>query len=347
MVDLYPLLRHATFDQSAAPIEAFTAAFSGGVLQFTAFNFKATLVTKGSLRLVGDFGQLTVSTGELVLIPPGANCESISLCRVEVLVARIQPSFLVEQLRWARPPQRRDHRATYRELVGRPPCPRVVRPDANVLVKLASLLERISLLPAHPTSLSERLVYATELIWEIESLLTSCSHRTEDVISSLIQSEPIREEVRLALRLFRERHHRKLHPSEIASEIPLSESALRRAGVAVTGLTPRAYPQHIRLFRFERLVVETLLPLAQITRMVGWSSTSHARAVFSRRHGISPSEFRTRASGARSAQSGLKRGLAGCQHTSPIAYDNANVGEEHLVGQPVSSRFRQGRRRGS
>lgn len=141
---------------------------------------------------------------------------------------------------------------------------------------------------------------STEMIWLIEELLRvsrAASTRLEH--SRSVPSA--RKEVVTALEAMHERYASDLSVSALAREVSLSESAFRRAISAATGMSPRTYLHRIRLLRFEQLVADTDLSLANATRLVGWSSTSYARTVFARSYGFSPSEYRAEAQAARRA----------------------------------------------
>lgn len=281
------------------PAKAQVLRLSHGSTMVTAQDFKAVLLVEGTARVIGDFGLLTVTAGDLVLVSPGAKCESVTLTPAEVLVAEVHPSFLIDQVRWSQPAEKRDPRTTYREVFQPSPTPLVIRPEPMMFRELVSQFERLAAVPSCSSALGRRIVCAAELIWSVEALIETHRVRARRGFHGVQLTEPLRDDVRTALRLIHEHHGSELKVSDLALAASVSESTLRRAVRAATGFTPRAYLQRVRLLRFTQLVAETVLPLGEVTRLVGWSSPSHARAVFLRAHGISPSRFRAQAREAR------------------------------------------------
>ncbi|WP_081611591.1 AraC family transcriptional regulator [Leucobacter sp. UCD-THU] len=282
------------------PVEAFEAGISTGVPDFLVTSFKATLIREGSALIEGNFSPMTVSAGDLVLMRPGTRCSSVSISPLEIAALHIHPSFLVDQVRWARPSEHRAKRVIYQSLLGRSHRPRRIGLAEPDFFRLSELFGQLVHLSERPPALGRMITRSTELIWEIEDLLQisrSAAARLE-----LARKVPsAREEVLIAVEAMHERYASDLSIGTLAREVSLSESAFRRAISAATGLSPRAYLHRIRLLRFEQLVADTDLPLAEITRLVGWSSTSYARTVFARSQGISPSAFRAEAQLARQA----------------------------------------------
>lgn len=265
-------------------------------------NFKVSLILSGSAQLFSEHGSQTITAGQLVLIAPGTQCESIPISPVSALIAHINPAFVVDQVRWAQPEGSRDRETTFQSLLDFVSNPLVIDLEPPIFDALLPRFERLVALSKSEAQLGMQLVQATKLIWEIDWLLSEQNGVPPPAdIPRAAAPEPLREEVRKALRLIHDHHDRDLNLIDLARAVSLSESALRRAVRAATGLSPRSYLQQVRLLRFERLVAETTLPLAQITRMVGWSSAAHARETFARSHGMPPREFRTEAQYARRA----------------------------------------------
>lgn len=272
-----------------------------GVIPFEASSFKASLVRDGSARVEGNFEPFTVTAGDLVLMRPGTRFGSLSSTPVDAAVLQVHPAFLVDQVRWTRPRKRRDRRETYESIRRNTRRPIVLHLRDDTFLRVAELYAQAAFLSSRPSALRQMIARSTELIWEIEELLATgrpAASWTETLMASPL---PGRFEVQEVIRAMHERYASDLSIRDLAREVALSESALSRAVLAATGFAPREHLHRIRLIRFEQLVAETTLPLAEATRLVGWSSTSHARSVFARSHGMSPSEYRAEVQAARRA----------------------------------------------
>lgn len=285
------------------PIDAYSADIALGVAPLELASFNASLVQGGSARVEGNFTPFTARAGDLMLMRPGTICTSISLSPVQIAVVQVDTTFLVDQLRWARPSQARTRRETYRELLGRARQPVQLHLDERSYLAISELFVQLTFLSKQSGALGRTISRATELIWTIETLLVESQRRpvSERVLADLA-APSTRDDVALVLHTIHERYASNLSISELAREVSLSESALRRAVRASTGFTLREYLHRVRLLRFEHLVAESTVPFAEAARMVGWSSASHARAAFFRSHGMSPRAFRAEAQESRRAE---------------------------------------------
>lgn len=63
-----------------------------------------------------------------------------------------------------------------------------------------------------------------------------------------------------------------------------------------TGFTPHAYVNHLRILKASQLLKRTQLPLAEIALTLGFATQSHFGSVFRKYLGITPREYRNRAS---------------------------------------------------
>ena len=285
------------------PVEAFEATIPTGVSPFAVIGFKASLIREGSARVEGNFKSFAVAAGDLVLMRPGTSCSSISLTPLQLAVVRVDPMFLVDQVRWARPSESRTRRETYQELLARAQQPVRLHLDKSTFPDVAKLFGQLTLVSGRQSELGRTISRATELIWMIEALLMQALVSPCPLRQSRggLTTPSTRDEIAAVLQTMSERYSTRLSLGELAREASLSESALRRAVLAETGVTPREYLHRLRLIRFEELVAESTIPLGEAARMAGWSSPAHARAVFARSHGMSPREFRAEAQEARRA----------------------------------------------
>jgi AraC-like DNA-binding protein len=275
----------------AQPVECFEAWVPHGVSPIVSRNFQAMLIREGSARLHGRFGAHTVTEGELVLLSAGVKCGSVSISPVDVVTAYVNPAFLVDQLNWTFPALAGDRRAVYREVSRAVPDVRSVRLDTQQYALLHEQFDKLASLSARGASPGERMIGGTELIWQISAIVPPAPP-SWGVPRLQPFTGPLRPEVRTVLQLMHERYACDWTVPRLAREVALSESALRRAFTVATGLSPRKYLHHVRLAHFEEFVANHIMPISEAARMVGWSSTSHARSAFARSHGVSPREYR-------------------------------------------------------
>jgi len=294
-----PFLSYTPLVDPPEPVAAYEADIPVGVLPFEVTSFKASLIREGSAKLEGNFDPFTVAAGDLVLMRPGTRCGSMSLSPVDTAVVQVHPAFLVDQVRWTRPLAQRSRRKTFESLLRNTRHPISIHLSDNNFLRIAELYAQIVWLSSRPDALRPMLARTTELIWEIEEQLASASRKTKWERTSMQDPPVSRDEVRDVIQAMHEGFASGVMIRDLAREVSLSDSALRRAFLADTGLTPREYLHRIRLVKFEELVADTATPLADAARSVGWSSASHARSAFAKSHGMSPSEFRAEAQEAR------------------------------------------------
>jgi AraC-like DNA-binding protein len=95
-----------------------------------------------------------------------------------------------------------------------------------------------------------------------------------------------------AIRLLRERMHEPWTVTTLSESVALSRAHLTRLFTMHTGISPIRFLTQLRLTEFTRLIEETELSVAQAAQMVGWPDARIASAWFSRRFGITPSQYR-------------------------------------------------------
>lgn len=251
------------------------------------------LIRDGAAQLHGDFGVRTVTAGDLVMLRAGLECGSVSLAPVDVVTAYLNPTFLVDQLRWTMPGLVQDRRAVFREMVRAVPDVRSVPLTDDQFGSLHEQFDLLARMTAADAAPGERVAGATELIWRVSEIVAP-SLEDSGLMSPLsLGVTPARDEIHEVLRLMHEDFTARRSVAELARAVALSESAMRRAFQAETGMGPRRYLNQLRLARFEEFIVNTTMPITQATRLVGWSSTAHARRLFALDYGMSPREYRS------------------------------------------------------
>ena len=249
------------------------------------------LIRKGSARLFGSFGTRLMREGDLVLLSAEVTWGTATFTRADIVVARYHPAFLVEQVRWTLPPERRRRRHAKETILRRVDGVCVIPLDPARRATFDAAFDRL-LRAQREASERELVVNATDLAWRIGELFESEGAANADVRRRFATVRPLRRELRRALDLLHDRYHETLTVTELARAASLSESALRRAFAKELGMSPREYLHVVRLARFEQLITETTLTVDAAARAVGWQSSAHARRALRRKHGVSPSRFR-------------------------------------------------------
>ena len=79
---------------------------------------------------------------------------------------------------------------------------------------------------------------------------------------------------------------------ELAAKCFISESQLRRRFLAVYGMPPIAYRNHLRCKIAAKLLTQTRLSISEISERIGYTSTSDFYRAFIKHYGIPPSAYR-------------------------------------------------------
>jgi len=88
-------------------------------------------------------------------------------------------------------------------------------------------------------------------------------------------------------------HPARRHPlAELARRTGLGDTAFRAAVRRLTGTTPQAHLEQLRLERAAHLLASTSLPVLAVAEAVGYDDAFHFSRAFRRRHGHSPSRWR-------------------------------------------------------
>ena len=108
----------------------------------------------------------------------------------------------------------------------------------------------------------------------------------------LLMSISLAGHVGRAVQLLRDRMAESWTTTALARSVAVSRTHLTRLFVACTGFPPMRYLTEIRLTEFTRLIDETDWTVARAAGAVGWRDPRVASRWFSRRYGITPSQYR-------------------------------------------------------
>jgi AraC-like DNA-binding protein len=269
--------------RSTAAVCALRDRLPAGAVTAFGPRMHVSLVRSGVVDLSGSGGALRVRAGELVVVPPGHHGYVRAVTDADSLVVMLDERFVVDVLRWAMPAGGLDpvwlpggRAGMYRVWL----APDAVAGFEHRFAKTVGTIRSRGPLRAMSAAL--------RLLSSIEPLLTGGD---DPAIGRPIA---LRREVAEARRLLTDDPAHPWTVPELASRVGLSASALTRAFRAGLGVTPAAYLRQVRLARFTRLLTETRLGIAEAAWQVGWSSSSHARAMTIRHHGMGPRALRER-----------------------------------------------------
>lgn len=79
--------------------------------------------------------------------------------------------------------------------------------------------------------------------------------------------------------------------ADMAAQVNLSPSAFAHQFREVTGKAPYQFLKELRLDRARELLIDDTLPVAAVSRQVGYASSSHFTAAFRRRFGMTPRAY--------------------------------------------------------
>ncbi|MBW6473842.1 MAG: AraC family transcriptional regulator [Anaerolineaceae bacterium] len=97
--------------------------------------------------------------------------------------------------------------------------------------------------------------------------------------------------------------HRELNHKELSDEFHISTSHLARIFRNATGITLTKRLIQLRILRAKQLLLESSLPISEISLSVGYTNFSHFAKVFRQELGVSPGDYRR-------SQGNIRRNLA-------------------------------------
>ncbi|ASA25221.1 bifunctional transcriptional activator/DNA repair enzyme AdaA [Paenibacillus donghaensis] len=92
--------------------------------------------------------------------------------------------------------------------------------------------------------------------------------------------------------LLEARYAERLTLADLAAPLKVSPFHLQRTYTRVTGRSPAAKLDEVRLTKVRQQLMETEQPIAEIGQAAGFRGASHFAAWFARKTGVSPTEFR-------------------------------------------------------
>jgi AraC-like DNA-binding protein len=118
------------------------------------------------------------------------------------------------------------------------------------------------------------------------------SSGVEFPVRGTLTQSPLAQQVRQAVDLLRGRMAESWTAHRLSVHVATSRSHLTRLFNEQIGVAPMRFLTEVRLTEFTRLIEETELPVSSAARNVGWVDARIATRWYSRRFGITPSEYR-------------------------------------------------------
>lgn len=271
----------------------------------TAFDcVKLIVVRAGSARLFSEFGCLTVNVGDVVVLAASTLCGAEPEGWVTTTTLYLDRDYLIDQVSWQYAAQfksRHDasdffdaHYAEPAQVV------RIGEDRAGLLMPWLDELAALSLDGLTP----ERFYRAQALVFAVLDVIvpfvkvtgerTTSTQRTTVIPSQPRHRpfRPLRAEARRAARLLSQEISRPWRIADLAEEVHLSPSQLRRVFVEAFGKSPIAYLTMLRAERMAELLRTMDTPVSVIAVEVGWRDPEFAARQFRRCVGVSPSDYR-------------------------------------------------------
>ncbi|MGC4152300.1 MAG: AraC family transcriptional regulator [Propionicimonas sp.] len=266
---------------------------------------KVSVVRDGSAFVFSEFGQKSVTMGDVVAL--GANV----LCGIEpeeyitVTTVSLDTDYVVDQVFWQYAGMMLDRldAQDFAETIYTEPA-QVLRLGEERAGLLMPWLDELVAL-----SVDGRFVenfYRMQALWfsiahvlapfiTVSPVRTSATQRARSWPTQprLRRFAPLRSEARKIAELLRADPEHRWSVTELSNEVHLSKSQVGRMFVDAYGKTPIAYLTMLRAERMASLLRTTNTPIAVIAREVGWSDPDFAARQFRRSVGVTPSRYRT------------------------------------------------------
>jgi DNA-binding IclR family transcriptional regulator len=121
---------------------------------------------------------------------------------------------------------------------------------------------------------------------DISSRITSSSRSSNrDYILNVVEQ---------AQEVIQNNLHRPLDVEEMASNLYVGYSWFRKVFKEQTGMAPAAFHQHLRLEKAKELLLDSDLSVREISESLGFRNQNHFSALFKRKTGMSPTDWRIR-----------------------------------------------------
>lgn len=265
---------------------------------------KLVFVLAGSAILISEFGEKSVTVGDVVALGANTLCGSEPEGQITVTTVSLNSDYVVDQVFWQNAAFLADrlHAQDFAaELYSEPA--QILRLGENRVGMLVPWLDELVALSLDGPS-PDRFYRMQALLFAVLDVVTpyvrttpvrrtpTQRRTTRPGPPSVRQFVPSRDEVRQAISLLRDTPEQRWTLQDLAAAVHLSPSQLGRVFVDAYGQTPMTYLMTLRAERLARLLRGTDMPIEAAMREVGWHSRGHAARMFRQAVGVSPIRYR-------------------------------------------------------
>lgn len=229
---------------------------------------------------------VSIGPGTIVTIPAGLPSRGHPEGHTRTITIYVHPDYLAAQLRWLPGLHPLVH-ALQQALHGERRL-RWLQLPTQSMKYLSPLLVQMAELPEHIHAEFTLLSIVAE-VFAIVGNLTGSPERSAG--GSLPRLQRPRHEVVAAISLMRQHLERAWRIEDLAAEVALSASQLRRSFHEQVGVTPSTYLRQLRTERMAELLITTSANVSEAALEAGWPNPSVASRAFTHRYGMNPSRF--------------------------------------------------------
>ncbi|GAA1553407.1 helix-turn-helix domain-containing protein [Brevibacterium picturae] len=265
---------------------------------------KLIFVRAGSAILLSEFGEQSVTVGDVVTLGANTLCGSEPDGFITATTLYLNRDYLVDQVFWQHAELLADrlHAQDFMDELYTEPAQilHLGEERAGMLMPWLDEMVSLSIDGASPA----RFYRLQALLFAVFDVVTPYV-RTTPARRSPTQRKatrpglplhrrfaPLRAEARAAVELLRDAPAERWSLHELAVAVHLSPSQLGRVFVDAYGITPMTYLTTLRAEQLARSLRETNMPIEQAMREVGWHSRGHAARMFRQCVGVSPTRYR-------------------------------------------------------
>jgi len=260
---------------------------------------KIVHVIEGAVDVMTEHGTHHLTPGMALALGEGQWCSMTPVPRVRMWTIYVEEGFLRSQMAWFLPDRSRVLSGLHpHEWDG---APMVLEPGMPTLRQVEPIWRQIAMLNDESNSPEFAAVRAIELFSQWAGIVIPLFLRPDAEHGERLLRHPVRGRltnsmtiglVGDAVRLLRQRMGEPWTVKSLAREVALSKTHLTRLFVRQTGISPMRFLSELRLVEFTRMIEETDVSVAYAAKSVGWADPRVASARFSRRFGISPTQYR-------------------------------------------------------
>lgn len=257
-------------------------------------------ILEGAAEISTAQGRYLLMPGMALALGAGEWCQMRPRQYVRLWAVYSDERFLCEQMAWFLPDKTRLRAGVHpHDWDG---SPLVLHPGVSTLRRVEPIWRQLSVLGNGTKSPEVVAVRTVELFAGWVGLVTPAFLAPDAAANSdgtelsqaggLLMSISLAGHVGRAVQLLRDRMAESWTTTALARSVAVSRTHLTRLFVACTGFPPMRYLTEIRLTEFTRLIDETDWTVARAAGAVGWRDPRVASRWFSRRYGITPSQYR-------------------------------------------------------